>query len=248
MKREKIRYYLIDGIRGCTLVSMVVFHALYDVFMTFGRDPRWYSRPAVHFWQQTICWSFILVSGFVWTWGRESNLRRGVKLNLFGLGISLVTWLVVPEFAVWFGIMNFFGCAVLLMFPAEKLARRIDPLVGIALSLLLFFFLRNISYGFVGFGELWRVALPVKLYECKLLMPLGLPWPEFFSSDYFPILPWFFLYLCGYFCGELFKKHRAWQDAARTKIPLLSYIGSKTLWVYLIHQPVCYFVCQMIFS
>ena len=45
--------------------------------MAFGKDPGWYFRIGPHIWQQSICWSFILISGFVWSWGKKKNLRRG---------------------------------------------------------------------------------------------------------------------------------------------------------------------------
>lgn len=248
MPERKKRYYLIDAIRGLTLVSMVIFHFSYDVFMTYGRDPHWYGRPEVHFWQQTICWTFILISGFVWELGKKKNLRRGIELTLFGIGISLVTWLIMPSEAVWFGVISFFGCAVLLMFPAERLVKRLAPALGLALSFLLFLLLRGVPEGFIGLGGLWRVRLPEALYSTRLLVPLGLPYPGFTSSDYFPLLPWFFLFLCGYFLRKLFLRSQVLQRAAETKIPFLSFVGSKTLWIYLLHQPLNMLICEMVFG
>ena len=119
MSTHEGRYDLIDTIRGIAIVSMVIFHCCYDIFMVYGHDPSWYSQSAVHVWQQSICWTFILVSGFVWSWGRSGNLKRGIMLNVWGLVISGVTVLAMPAEAVWFGILNCIGCAVLLMLPLE---------------------------------------------------------------------------------------------------------------------------------
>ena len=90
MPTREGRYDLIDTIRGIAIISMMIFHFCYDVFMVYGQDPSWYSRPAVHIWQQSICWTFILVSGFVWSWGRSGNLKRGIMLNVWGLVLSLI--------------------------------------------------------------------------------------------------------------------------------------------------------------
>ena len=99
--------------------------------------------------------------------------------------------------------------------------------------------------GSVGFGSLLQIRLPEALYTTKLLTPLGFPYPEFRSSDYFPILPWFFLYLCGWFGNRIFLLHPAWQKAARLHIPFLTTIGRKSIWIYLLHQPVCYLIAML---
>ena len=111
----KKRFYLIDGIRGLAIVNMVLFHFLYDVFILYGHQPDWYARTGTFFWQQAICWTFLLISGMVWPLGRKGNLKRGLLLNFWGLVISAVTCVAEPQAAVWFGILNFIGCVVLLM-------------------------------------------------------------------------------------------------------------------------------------
>ena len=279
------RYDLIDALRGITIISMVLFHFSYDVFMVFGRDPGWYFRTAPHIWQQSICWSFILISGFVWPWGRKKNLRRGIFINLCGLLVTAVTLLFMPSETIWFGVLNFIGCAILLMIPVGHVLDPVGhgsipvghgsipvghgsipaghaikkerarahssvpaPLAGLVISFVLFLFFRDVQYGTVGFGSLLQIRLPEALYTTKLLTPLGFPYPEFRSADYFPILPWFFLYLCGWFGHHIFMRHPSWQKAARVRIPVLGAIGRKSIWIYLLHQPVCYLIAMLLFS
>ncbi len=246
MAENDKRYHLIDGIRGATVISMVLYHFFYDFFVVYGGEPRWYAGPAVHFWQQTICWSFILISGFVWPWGRKKNLRRGVVLNLLGLGITVVTRLFMPEQTVRFGILSFLGCAVLLMYLLEKPARRLPPVPGLVLSFALFLLTLHINEGYIGFRALLSIDLPSALYEVKLLTPLGFPFRGFQSGDFFPILPWLLLYLTGYHLGRVFERCRELHGAARINIPVLSYVGRRTLWVYLLHQPLCVLACCII--
>lgn len=124
---ERTRYCLIDGIRGIAIINMVLFHFLYDVYIVYGKYPEWYGLPGIHIWQQTICRTFIFISGFVWVWGKEKNLRRGIMFNLFGLLISFITLIIVPSQSIWFGILNFMGCMVLLMFPLEKMLKKTLP-------------------------------------------------------------------------------------------------------------------------
>lgn len=117
---DKRRYLLIDGIRGLAVINMVIFHFLYDVYMVYAKNSDWYSQTHIHIWQQSICWTFIFISGFVWQLGQKNSLRRGLFYNLCGLIISLVTWMIIPAEAIWFGILNFMGCAVLFMIPLHK--------------------------------------------------------------------------------------------------------------------------------
>ena len=94
----------------------------------------------------------------------------------------------------------------------------------------------------------FRLALPAGLYSTRLLTPLGFPYPGFRSSDYFPLLPWFFLYLCGYFLGGIVAAHPRWQRPLTRNVPALGAVGRKALPIYLIHQPLCMLVCIIVFD
>ena len=238
---EDRRYHLIDALRGLALVNMLGMHFLYDVNVVFGAEPGWYLRAGVRLWQQYICWSFILIAGFSYDWGRARNLRRGLTLNLLGLAITAATLIAVPSEAIWFGILNFLGCAILLTMAAERGLERLQPLAGLALCAALFWFFRDVNAGFLGFG----LRVPAALYRVWPLTPLGFPHPDFRSSDYFPLLPWLFLFWCGFYLKRLFDRSEVCRRAARIKIPLLSALGRRTLWVYLLHQPVLMGICML---
>lgn len=59
------RYALLDELRGLDLVSMMLYHACWDLVFLFDVNMRWYAGTPGRLWQQTICWVFILLSGFV---------------------------------------------------------------------------------------------------------------------------------------------------------------------------------------
>jgi uncharacterized membrane protein len=242
------RYPLLDSIRGLAVVNMVLFHFLYDVCIIYGRMPDWYQRPIVRFWQQAICWTFLLVAGFVWRWGQATNLRRGLFFSLCGAGISLVTWLVVPSEAIWCGILSFMGCTVLLMQPLHRWLRHCPPKPGMLVSFTAFLLTRSVSQGCLRIGHWTLAQLPDWLYRWKLLTPLGFPYDGFRSSDYFPLVPWVFLFLTGYFASLLFEQREDWKAFARKSLPSLSAIGQKSIWVYLAHQPLNMVVCALLFA
>lgn len=248
MENRPSRLHGIDALRGFTVLSMVAYHFMYDVNIIYGRSPNWYREPQVFFWQQCICWCFILISGFVWPWGKSKNLRRGIVINLWGLAITAVSCIAVPSEAIWFGVLNFIGCAVLLLIPLDKGLKRLNPWLGLALSFLLFWLFRHVDSGYLSLGSLFRLDLPRALYTTRLLTPLGFPYPGFRSSDYFPMLPWFFLYLCGYFFHGIFMAHPGWQRPFAGNIPVLGFIGRRALPVYVLHQPLCMLICMIFFE
>lgn len=248
MKKTKNRYLLFDGIRGIAIINMVIFHFLYDIFIIYGRNPQWYGKIQIHLWQQFICWTFIFIAGFVWQWGKKTNLRRGIFLNLCGVFISLITWYIIPTEAIRFGILNFMGCAVLLLIPFDIKLMKIPPTVGITVSFASFLLLKNIQYGALRIGCMELMELPHFLYTTKLLTPLGFPYEGFISSDYFPIFPWIFLFLIGYFSNSIFMNHASLKYIGKQPIPLLSVIGQRSIWIYLLHQPLSMLVCIFLYS
>ena len=243
---EDRRYHLIDALRGLALLNMLLYHFLYDVNVVYARAPDWYLRPGVHVWQQLICWSFILIAGFSFPWGRR-NLRRGLVLLACGTAITGVTMLARPSEAIHFGILSFMGCAVLLTIPLEKALGKLPARAGLLLSALLFCVLRHVESGTLGLGP-FTLPLPAALYRYRILAPLGFPDPLFRSSDYFPMLPWYFLFLCGWNLSRLFSRSAALRRAARVRLPLLSRIGRHTLPVYLLHQPLLMGLCMILFK
>ena len=137
---HKKRVLLLDSYRGFIIIHMVLFHLLYDINMVFGRNTHWYSSFGTYIWQRFICFSFIIVSGMVWTYGKEKSIKRGLWLNLWGLVISGCVFLFLPSEAIWFGILNFIGCCTIITYILDKLLSRIPSFVGMLLFLFLFFF------------------------------------------------------------------------------------------------------------
>lgn len=244
MKTAKKRLLLLDGIRGFAIINMVAYHFLYDVFVVYQIDTKWYAHPMVRFWQQMICWTFILVSGCTWSMGKQ-KFKRGILLNLWGMVITCVTSVFMPDQVVWFGILNLIGCAYLLMIPLEKVLKRIPPCIGIASSFLCFFLFQHLDDGYLGIGNYVFLPVPPAFYEKKLFTILGMPFPGFYSSDYFPVFPWFFLFAAGHFFSLWLNTKPELRRSFSYSLPILSKIGQNSLLVYLFHQPVCMILCYL---
>lgn len=67
----------LDSLRGLTLVSMIAYHACWDLVYLYGMPWDWYRSFWAYAWQQSICCTFILLSGYCWQMGRHP-LRRGL--------------------------------------------------------------------------------------------------------------------------------------------------------------------------
>lgn len=127
------RYTLLDELRGLDLVSMMLYHGCWDLVNLFGIQADWYYGLPGHLWQQSICWVFILLSGFCVQLGHHT-LRRGAQVFGAGALVTAVTLLFMPEDRVVFGVLTLLGSAMLLTGLLEKPLRRIPPAAGVAIS------------------------------------------------------------------------------------------------------------------
>ena len=99
----------------------------------FGIWMDWYAGMPGRLWQQTICWVFILLSGFCAPFGRHM-LRRGVTVFAAGALVTAVTLVFMPGERVIFGVLTFLGTAMLLTGVLEPLLKKIPPAAGLAVS------------------------------------------------------------------------------------------------------------------
>ena len=240
------RYNLIDVIRGAAIVSMVIYHLCYDIFQVYGVDTHFYQRLPVIVWERSICMSFILVSGISLHFSRHA-WKRGIIINLCGIAVTVVTVLAMPSQQIWFGVLNLIGCAMLITHALRNLLDRLPPAAGTAGFGLLFVLTYGAPKGFIGLFSFRLLELPRFLYGCKYLAFLGFPAKGFYSADYFPLLPWLFLYIVGYLLWRLIRE-RGWVEVFRRDCPPLSFIGRHSLLIYLVHQPVLYLICAAVFG
>lgn len=131
------RYALLDELRGLDLVSMMLYHACWDMMFLFGIWMDWYAGMPGRLWQQTICWVFILLSGFCVPLGHRT-LKRGAQVFAAGALVTVVTLVFMPEDRVVFGVLTFLGSAMLLTGVLEPLLKKIPPAAGFAISAVLF--------------------------------------------------------------------------------------------------------------
>lgn len=236
---ERKRYAALDCLRGCVLISMILYHATWDLVYLFGVQWSWFGTGFARIWQQSICWTFILLSGFCWHFGKK-KWKRGLIVFVGGAVITIVTKLFMPTGIIIFGVLTFLGSSMLLMILLDKILRRIPPITGAISSFVLFVVTRNVNMGYLGFEHWNWVALPQALYTNDLTTYFGFMKPGFFSADYFAMFPWLFLFVTGYYLHTIFQKYQRLDIFIKPHCNWLEWLGRHSLIIYMLHQPIVY--------
>lgn len=226
--KTSARLWEIDVLRGIAIIMMVIYHSMMDVELVFEKD----LNLVYGFWkgfQLVTAFLFLLLVGVSLTLSATLKknpqffYRRGGKIFLWGMVITVVTRVVLGEGFVVFGVLHLIGIAT-IMAPFFLRFRSLNLWLGLFI-MIIGFYLDNLTFPF--YWLFWLGFVPHK----------------FFSFDYFPLLPWFGIILIGIFLGKTLY------PGAQRRFPLsndskgllsqnLAFLGKNSLTFYLIHQPV----------
>jgi uncharacterized membrane protein len=232
------RFAEIDFLRGIAIVLMVVFHLGFNLnftgFTSFSLNQGIWLGMA-----RFVQFAFILTTGMTLAISYHRHLKQGRKDAIstrlkhagivfgWGMVITLVTWLILGDKFVKFGILHFLGVAMVLALPLLRL-KTWNALIGLVVIL---------------------IGLPLKwvVFPSNALFWLGLKPPEFYSLDYFPLFPWFGLFLIGVAMGPYLYSGGKRQFKLRLELPQLirtpfEAMGRRALVIYLVHQPIIIFL------
>jgi len=126
----------------------------------------------------------------------------------------------------------------------------ISPMLGVVITFAVFVLTKRVNDGYLGFADVRICELPKGLYNLGDLGNfLGFTERTFFSTDYFSLIPWFFLFLTGFHMHKWFVK-REWMEGL-IKLPTLGKwwrpVGKHSLIIYMAHQPVIYGVLYFVY-
>jgi uncharacterized membrane protein len=234
-KIQKKRFFEVDAIRGIAIVMMVIFHFFFDLdflgiheFNTQSGILLLIGRSAA------ILFIFLVGVSLTLSYSRMLHLhgtpnqfphflKRGAGVFAWGLVITIITATLLEKGTIYFGILHLLGISIILSYPFLKY-RAETFATGIIILLL---------------------GLPVSeiVIESPLLLWLGIMPYSFYSLDYFPLLPWFGVVLLGIFTGNSLytdyqRQFRICDCNENLFVRLLGYLGRRSLFIYLVHQPV----------
>ncbi len=239
------RVHLMDELRGVLIIGVVLYHLLYDLAVLFPVGIPWMFSSWMNGARNVCTGTLIAISGISCHYTR-SNLRRGLRTFGLGMLLTVVTALFMPSQLIIFGILHFFGAMMLLYALLQPLLEKIPAMAGIIGCVLLFLLTWTVFSGFIRLPGM-TVYLPDFLYNKPLLFPLGFACQGIASADYYPLMPWGFLFLAGSFFGRYVRGDRLPEFCYRSHLPRLAWVGSHTMAIYLIHQPVIYGLLTLIF-
>ncbi len=229
------RFFEIDALRGTAIVLMVVYHFFYDLdfFGIIGYDLH---SGVLLLTGRIAAILFIFLVGvsltLSYSWNISSSntqndyfyhiFKRGTGIFAWGLVITIVTAKVLESGTIYFGILHLIGVSIILAYPFLK--HRIFTLFAGVTVLLAGLIMQNVYATYP-----WLLWLGVKPYG-------------FYTLDYFPLIPWFGIVLLGIFAGNNLysgyrRNFRIRATGDNALINLLGYLGKRSLFIYLVHQP-----------
>lgn len=237
--RPRIAWY--DTLRGFTIVSMCAFHTCYDLAYLYGLNMPGFTDALIQsLWRDSISFTFLILAGWMTSYTRN-NFRRAGIYALAALAVWAATTVAAVDTPVNFGILYCMAACTLIWACLEHIARgafkRLSNAAFILIGLALV-----AAFVFTG-------GIPTVRYPFEGLAWLGFPSVTFASGDYYPLIPFVFLYLLGAFGAIRYRRAHAADSAwmLRDWCPPLTTIGRHSLLIYLLHQPVVLLVLQFIF-
>ena len=236
--RPRIVFY--DTLRGFTVISMCVFHTCYDLAYLYGLNMPWFTAPSFQdLWRDSISFTFLILAGWMTSYSRDNFKRSGIYA-VTALIVWAATSVASVDTPVSFGIIYCMAACTFLWACFARVAHgsleRFPNIAiyGMGIVLLALFLITN---------GVQHVRYPV-----EELAWLGFPSVSFASGDYYPLIPYLFLYLFGAFAAIRYRRSRKHEPAwmLRNWCPPLSFIGRHSLIVYVAHQPIVLLVLQLI--
>lgn len=230
------RIGLIDEIRGFAILCMVAYHFVYDLITFADFNFPIFYMGWTQFLRDAFAGIFIVIAGACCQLSHH-NLKRGILCFGCGCLITLVTYCVAPDEIIVFGILHCLGLCMILYWVLRRVLNKIYlPWSGIVFFLTMFFIT----------AFLLPYLLTTFTFNFTLGFVIGLPAPFFYSSDYYPLFPWFFLFLSGSYVGIYLKNRKMPAFVYCTRFSKLAFLGRHTLCIYLFHQPILYGLTQLI--
>ena len=212
----------VDALRGIAIILMIIYHFFFDLDYLGIADINLNDIGWILF-QRVIGSMFLLLAGISIVLSERKHhdymrhARRAAILGAVALLITAATWIYPHEGFIKFGIIHMIALSTLIA------------------PLFLRFGWMNVVLGII----IIAAGLQVHYTDIDYLFWLGPITKGYFALDHYPLVPWFGLVLIGTYLGQKIEfKNR--------KEGWLEIMGRNSLMIYLIHQPVIYFLLGLL--
>jgi len=235
LRKGKNRFWEIDFLRGFAIIIMIFFHILYDLNFFSITNFRIYSGIILYIARLSAS-IFVILAGISLSisysksknWLKTNDIilkfiKRGLIILFLGMIISVITWFYIPRGFVVFGILHFIGTSIILSLIFIRY-RFINIIFGL-FFIIVGFYLKSLTFDF------------------NILIPLGFIPNNFWTIDYFPLFPWFGIFLIGISIGNIiypdFKRKYEIKDLSKNLlVKSFCFLGRNSLLIYFLHQPI----------
>lgn len=239
------RVHLLDEIRGFAIICMVIYHAMFMLKSEFGVDVPVFFESWFDIIRDIFAGAFIFISGIMCRYSHD-NVRRGAICFVIAMMITFITPFFMGN-PISFGVLHMLGISMLLYGLFSGALEKIPPLIGFIIFAFLAAYTWNTSNGYMGFEGFLRWNIPNKAKEVGVLYPFGIISDSFTSGDYYPLMPWFFVFLSGSYMGYWFKNDSMPRMFYNSHCRWLASVGRVTICIYIIHAPVLLGIFSLIF-
>jgi len=212
----KSRLEELDFARGLAILLMILFHLIVDLKDLYAYNLDYLG--GFWYWEGKLsAILFIFLCGLSSTLSRNS-VRHGINIFIWAILLTSITHFYNPDFYIRFGILHFLGISLLSSHLIGSLQIRWLLLLTIASFIM-------------------GLVVTTSFTASPYLFPLGLQTRTFTSLDYYPVFPWYGIFVIGILIGKLFYRSR--QPYVSIPLPkVITWLGRHSLAVYLIHQPI----------
>lgn len=221
------RLHFIDAARGVALLAMAIYHFTWDLDYFGYVKPGLATSGGWAYFAHAIAGSFLFIAGYSLfmahgrKWRLHSFIRRMAILIAAGLAITVVSYMMMPETVIYFGILQSIAAASLI----GLLFVRLPAIVTLIVAAIVLALPHIVSF---------------PALDPRYLAWIGLADHPPMSNDYVPLFPWLGAFLAGLAVARLTLDWLKRQPQFPRKSGVFCFLGRHSLIFYLVHQPVLF--------
>lgn len=244
---KKERIAALDILRGGAMVLVMLYHLLFDLRYIYNISiprPITPGQPETETVHICFLWVLFAVSGICTRYSKDP-IKRGAFLYIIGWLITFVTSYFIPSELIVFGVLSCFGASMTICGLLRPLLDKIPWQILLISSALLWIIFMDFHRSGTIHLFVTDITVPLPAVD-RYLYPIGIKSGEFYSADYFPLIPYIFMFLFGYALHTPVKEHKLPEAFYRMNCPPLEFIGRHSLLIYAVHQPVFLLILELI--